>query len=67
MKVKKYQLESLIEKLQNCVDEMDDQGLDEIPTKCSTYKMHNFISFGSSGYLSLDNDCIEFDVFNDEE
>lgn len=65
MKVTKRDLENLIEKLQNCVDEMEDKNVDEISTSCNTYKMYRFISFGSSGYLSLDNDYIE--VEGDDE
>lgn len=66
MKIKKYELERLIELLQNCVDEMEDKNVDEIPTSCNTYRMYKFISFGSSGYLSLDTDYIEVDADDDE-
>lgn len=66
MNVTKKDLERLIEKLQMCVDEMEYAKVDEIPTSCNTYGMHKFISFGSSGYLSLDNECIEFDVEDDD-
>jgi len=66
MTVSKKDLELLIEKLQNCVDEMEDKNVDEISTSCNTYRMYKFISFGSSGYLSLDNDYIEVDGDDDE-
>lgn len=66
MKITKKDLEKLIKKLQMCVDEMEHTNTEEIPTSCNTYGMYKFISFGSSGYLSLDNDCIEFDVDDDE-
>ena len=66
MNITKKDLEKLIEKLQACVDEMEYAKVDEIPTSCNTYGMHKFISFGSSGYLSLDNDYIEFDVEDDD-
>lgn len=65
MKVSKNELESLIEKLQNCVDEMEAKNVDEISTNCNTYKMNKFISFGYSGYLCLDNDYIEVDDDDD--
>lgn len=61
MSVSKRDLENLIEKLQNCVDEMEDKEITELSTSCNTYKMNNFISFGYKGYLSLDNDYIEVD------
>ena len=67
MKVSKKELELLIEKLQNCVDEMEANEVDEISTRCNTYKMNKFISFGYSGYLSLDNDYIEVDCDDDDE
>ncbi len=67
MKVYKSELESLIEKLQACVDEMEDVGVESIPTSCSTYRMNKFISFGYNGYLSLDNDYIEVPGDEDEE
>ena len=66
MKVSKNELERLIELLQNCVDEMEDKNVEEISTSCNTYRMYKFISFGSSGYLSLDNDYIEVDGDDDE-
>ena len=65
VKVSKKEIELLIEKLQNCVDEMDDKNVDEISTNCNTYGMNKFISFGYSGYLSLDNDYIE--VYGDDD
>jgi len=67
MKVYKSELESLIEKLQACVDEMEDAGVESISTSCNTYRMNKFISFGYNGYLSLDNDYIEVSGDNDEE
>ena len=67
MNISKSELESLIEKLQACVDEMDDAGVESIPTSCSTYRMNKFISFGYNGYLSLDNDYIEVPGDDDEE
>ena len=67
MKVSKNELERKIELLQNCVDEMEDKNVDEISTRCNTYKMYKFISFGSSGYLSLDTDYIEVDGDDDYE
>lgn len=67
MKVSKNELEKLIELLQNCVDEMDNIGVETIPTKCNTYRMNKFISFGYSGYLSIDNDYIEVSGDDDEE
>lgn len=67
MKITKKDLELLIEKLQNCVDEMEVKNVDEISTSCNTYKMYKFISFGSSGYLSLDNDYIEVDGDDEDE
>ena len=67
MKVSKKELELLIEKLQNCIDEMEANEVDEISTSCNTYIMNKFISFGYSGYLSLDNDYIEVDCDEDDE
>ena len=67
MTVSKKDLELLIEKLQNCVDEMEDKNIDEISTSCNTYKMYKFISFGSSGYLCLDNDYIEVQGDDEDE
>ena len=67
MKVSKNELERIIELLQNCVDEMEDKNVDEISTRCNTYKMYKFISFGSSGYLSLDNDYIEVEGDDDDD
>ena len=67
MNVTKSELESLIEKLQACVDEMESVGVESIPTSCSTYRMNKFISFGYNGYLSLDNDYIEVSGDDDEE
>ncbi len=67
MKVYKSELESLIEKLQACVDEMECAGVESISTSCNTYRMNKFISFGYNGYLSLDNDYIEVSGDNDEE
>ena len=67
MKITKNDLERLIEKLQMCVDEMEYANVEEIPTSCNTYGMHKFISFGSYGYLSLDNECIEFDVEDEDD
>ena len=67
MKVSKKELELLIEKLQNCVDEMEDKNVEEISTRCNTYKMNKFISFGYNGYLNLDNDYIEVDSDEDDE
>ena len=67
MKVSKNELERLIELLQNCVDEMEDKNVEEISTSCNTYRMYKFISFGSSGYLCLDNDYIEVDGDEDDE
>lgn len=66
MKVSKRELESLIEKLQACVDEMEDKNVDEISTSCNTYRMNKFISFGYNGYLCLDNDYIEVDSEDDD-
>ena len=65
MKVTKNELELLIEKLQACVEEMEDAGVESISTSCNTYRMNKFISFGYNGYLSLDNDYIE--VSGDDE
>jgi len=67
MKVNKKDLENVIEILQNCVDEMDANEVNEISTSCNTYKMYKFISFGSSGYLSLDNGYIEVDSGDEDE
>ena len=67
MKVSKNEIERIIELLQNCVDEMEDKNIDEISTSCNTYKMYKFISFGSSGYLSLDTDYIEVDGDEEDE
>lgn len=66
MKITKKDLENLIEKLQACVDEMEGVDTETIPTNCNTYGMNKFISFGYNGYLSLDNDYIEFD-YPDED
>ena len=49
-----------------CVDEMEDVNVNEISTSCNTYGMHKFISFGYSGYLSLDNEYIEVDAEDDD-
>jgi len=67
MKISKKDLENVIEILQNCVDEMEANEVDEISTNCNTYKMYKFISFGSSGYLSLDNGYITVDGGDDYE
>ena len=61
MEISKKEIEELIEKLQNCVNEMEESGIEEIDTKCNTYGLSNFICFGNKGYLSLDESQIEID------
>lgn len=58
MKVKKYELEEVIEKLQMLVEDMEANELEEVETSCNTYGLYEFISFGSKGYLNLDPNAL---------
>ena len=69
MKIKKRDIEILIENLEELLAEMEDKEIDEIETSANTYGLSNeFISFGYNGYLDV-RQAIEELVFgkNEEE
>lgn len=66
MKVSKTQLLNLISILEWGVKKMEEKNIDEISTRCNTYGMRNFISFGSDGFLNLDTGFVEVDGDDDE-
>lgn len=56
MYITKRDLDNLIEDLQAVQAEMEDHEIDELTTTCNTYGLYGrFISFGSDGYLDVDN------------
>ena len=65
MKINKNDILDVIEKLQNLVEEMEANELEEVSTNCNTYGLYEFISFGSNGYLTLDQDEL-YELCNEE-
>lgn len=66
MKVSKSDIEEVIEKLQYLVNEMEKAEINEISTSCSIYKLYEFISFGSRGYLTLDSEELDRKVADEQ-
>lgn len=50
------EINELIDKLCDVVKLAEENGVSEIETSPNTYRMRNFISFGSNGYLDIDRD-----------
>lgn len=59
MNIEKSKIEEVVERLQYLLEEMEANELEEISTSCNTYGLYEFISFGSKGYLTLNQEELE--------
>lgn len=67
MKINKYKIEELRDKLDELLCEMENADIDEVATTSNTYGLYKFISFGVNGYLDLDKDIHDLIKGDDED
>ena len=68
MKAPICRIRQAIERLQEIVDEAKERNIDEVETCSNTYRLNNFVSFGSYGFLDLNadvDDLLEDDTDED--
>lgn len=63
MRVKKYELKEIIEKLEDIIEQMEEAEVDEISLAPNTYRLNKYIGFAYKGFLDLD----KYDYIEDKD